>query len=217
LVDAWHDDLTALATLVIAIFTAILGVFTVRLAYSTKVAANAAKRSADAAVSVELPILILSYANFVAEQRTNWAPNIPLPNKFRAVLQFTNYGRSPAQITSGCFEWTITATAAELPLPPPYQRIFPYSANAVFLQNNRIPLDLPAKTMEIDLNDEQVVEINSARRFLWLYGFLAFKDFLGETHEARFCTKWAPFKEGENGPFGFVWDSETPDEYTKRT
>jgi hypothetical protein len=47
LVDDWHDDLTAAATLVIAVFTTILGIFTVQLSAATKNAAAAAKLSAE--------------------------------------------------------------------------------------------------------------------------------------------------------------------------
>jgi hypothetical protein len=57
LIDSWHDDLTAAATIVIAIFTTILGVFTVSLARSTRIAANAADLSARAAIASQLPIM----------------------------------------------------------------------------------------------------------------------------------------------------------------
>jgi hypothetical protein len=47
LVDSWHDDLTAAATIVIAIFTTVLGIFTVSLARSTRTAAIAAQDAAE--------------------------------------------------------------------------------------------------------------------------------------------------------------------------
>jgi hypothetical protein len=176
--------------------------------------AIAAKRSADAVVSVELPILIMDFANLTAPGIATFGPKTPIPAKFRPIFRFTNFGRSPAQITAGCLEWIIVAKGTDLPLPPSYQRIFPYSNNVVLIKDAHIPLDVPS---EISLSAEQVITINEARHFLWFYGFIAYRDFLGEPHEVRFCIKWAPFREGENGPFGFVWDSETPAEYIKKT
>src|ERR1700722_5640122 len=75
LIDSWHDDLTAAATIVIAIFTTILGVFTVSLARSTRIAAIAADLSARAAINIELPILVAEVSDFhfskVSEQNAN--------------------------------------------------------------------------------------------------------------------------------------------------
>jgi hypothetical protein len=214
-------DSVGLYTLVLCVFTGILasvsifqGVMLLRSDKTARIAAEAAKKSADAVVSAELPILILHFVNLTAPGIASISPKVPLPEKFKPIISFENYGRGPAQIVSGCLEWTIAKDASELPLPPKYQNIVPYTANAVILQSRRIPVDAPC---EIELTSDQVASLNICEQFLWVYGYIAYRDFLDGPHEARFCIKWAPYREGYSGPIGFVWESETPAEYTKRT
>jgi hypothetical protein len=214
-------DSVGLYTLVLCVFTGILaivsifqGVMLLRSDKTARIAAEAAKKSADAVVSAELPILILHFANLTAPGISIIAAHTPLPAEFRPTISFENYGRGPAQIVAGCLEWCVASSPSELPLPPRYQNIFPYTANAVVIEKGRISLDVPC---QINLNSNQLLALNTSRQFLWVFGYIAYKDFLDGPHEARFCIKWAPYREGYNGPFGFVWESETPPEYTKRS
>jgi hypothetical protein len=215
------DDRIAKYTLWLAILTGGLvivsvfqGVMLLRSDKTARIAAEAAKKSADAVVSAELPILILHFVNLAAPGIASIAPNTPLPEKFKPIISFENYGRGPAQIVSGCLEWTLAKDPSELPLPPKYQNIVPYTANAVVLQNRRIPIDAPC---EIELTSDQIVSLNTHEQFLWVYGYIAYRDFLDRAHEARFCIKWVPHREGHSGSVGFVWETETPPEYTKRS
>jgi hypothetical protein len=218
-VDVWHDDLTAAATVVIAIFTTILGIFTVNLAHATRITAEAAKRAADTAVNVELPILIISQANLRVAGPVEGAmrflsANETIPDSFEPIISFMNFGRSPAQITAACLEWQIAASPNDLPRPPKYGNIFPYPTNAVFKADTPIALDAPCV---IKPKPTEILALNQSEQFLWVFGYIAFRDFLYEPHESRFCLKWSRQREGSKGPFGFVWDSDTPPEYTKRT
>ena len=88
--------------------------------------ADAATRAANAAVNVELPILIMDFANLAATGNAAIGPKTPIPATFRPIFAFTNFGRSPAQVTAGCLEWIIAARGRDLPLPPIYKNIFPY-------------------------------------------------------------------------------------------
>jgi hypothetical protein len=218
LVDVWHDDLTAAATVVIAIFTTILGVFTVNLAHSTRIAADAAKRAADTAVNVELPILIISRASLQVIPTGGTARNLKvdenIPERFDPIIWFTNYGRSPAQVTAGCLQSQVATAAGELPLPPKYSNIAPYPSNAVFKEDAFVRLDVPCV---IEPKPCEILALNKSEKFLWVFGYITFRDFLDGPHESRFCLKWSRQREGSSGPFGFVWDSETTAEYTKRT
>jgi hypothetical protein len=214
-------DSVGLYTLVLCVFTGILaivsifqGVMLLRSDKTARLAAEAAKKSADAVVNAELPILILHFVNLAAPGIASITPKTPLPEKFKPIIGFENYGRGPAQIVSGCLEWTIAKDPRELPLPPKYQNIAPYTSNAVILQNRRIPVDAPC---EIELTSDQISSLNAHEQFLWIYGYIAYRDFLDTPHEVRFCIKWVPYREGHSGPVGFVWESETPAEYTKRT
>jgi hypothetical protein len=214
-------DSVGLYTLVLCVFTGILaivsifqGVMLLRSDKTARIAAEAAKRSADAVVSAELPILILNYINLTAPGIPAIAAKIPLPAQFSPRINFENYGRGPAQIVSGCLEWCLASDPSELPLPPRYQNIVPYTQNAVVIEKGRIPLDIPC---EITLSPEQIDTLHTWQKFLWIFGFIAFKDFLDGPHESRFCIKWQPYREGHSGPVGFVWESETPPEYTKRS
>ena len=214
-------DSVGLYTLVLSIFTGILaavsifqGVMLLRADKTTRISADAAKRSADAAVNVELPILIMNFANLTAPGIATITPKMILPKNFWPIISFENFGRSPAQIIEGCLEWTTVKNPSELLLPPRYQNIAPYSANVVVIAKGRVPVDVPC---QIFLTEKQMADISSGEQSLFIFGYLSYKDFLNEPHEVRFCMKWRPFREGENAPFGFVWDSETPAEYTKRT
>jgi hypothetical protein len=215
-------DSVGLYTLVLAVFSGVLasvsifqGIMLLRSDKTARIAAEAAKKSADAAINVELPILIMRFASLHCPTIPSIPAKSPLPNSLNPIIQFENYGRSPAQMVACCLEWTVAKSATDLPIAPQYKNVAPYSDSAVFLQNSRIPVDAPC---QIVLTDEQATAINECEAFLWIFGFLSYRDFVGQPHEARFCIKWNPDREGKTtGAFGFVWDSETPAEYTKRT
>lgn len=205
-----RDDITAASTAVVAIFTTVLGVFTIRLARSTRVAADAAKLSADAVIRVELPILALKRANLIANGHVV-PTGIPLPQNFKPNSTITNLGHSPAEITHGCVEW---AVINKLPLKPEYKIIVPYAPGIIVVKDGHIPLDVPC---QIILTQDQIGEVATTQKWLWIFGFINYKDFLGNPHESRFCIKWASIPQRDGGPVGFVWDDETPPEYTRRT
>jgi hypothetical protein len=218
-VTSKHDVITAVFTVVIALFTTVLALFTVSLAGSTRIAADAAKRAADAAVNVELPILIISHASLQViptggTARNNLKFDENIPERFDPIIWFTNYGRSPAQVTAGCLQWQVATTASELPLPPKYSNIAPYPSNAVFKEDAFVRLDVPCV---IEPKPCEILALNKSEKFLWVFGYITFRDFLDGPHESRFCLKWSRQREGSRGPFGFVWDSDTPSAYTKRT
>jgi hypothetical protein len=203
---------------VIAIFTIVLAISTFLLWGVTRTAADAAKRAADAAVNVELPILTLRRAYLKIPTTPAGVTQINagdhlLPN-LEPRIAFINWGRTPAEITAGCLEWNVASHANGLPSVPNYQNVLKYAPGVVVTNRSDIPLDVPCT---ISLTTNQVLDLNNSQEFLWVFGFIGFKDFLGEPHEVRFCLKWSIRREAERGPFGFVWDDETPSEYTKRT
>jgi hypothetical protein len=96
---------------------------------------------------------------------------------------------------------------------PEYKNIVPYAPGIMVINRANIPLDVPC---QINLAPAQIDAIDTSQDRLWVFGFIRFKDFLGEPHDVRFCLKWAVHPQrGER--HAFVWDDGTPPEYTKRT
>jgi hypothetical protein len=213
--DRTLDDPVAFYTFVLAIFTAVLAIvaftqigFLIRSDKTARVAADAAKLSADAIVRVELPLLALKSARLIANGQE--IPGGRLPAKFKPEIFLTNWGRSPAEITHGCLEWSVIN---KLPSRPEYKNIVPYAPGIMVINRANIPLDVPC---QINLAPAQIDAIDTSQDRLWVFGFIRFKDFLGEPHDVRFCLKWAVHPQrGER--HAFVWDDGTPPEYTKRT
>jgi hypothetical protein len=104
-IHTYKDEITALSTLVIAIFTTILGCFTISVARSTRIAAGAADLSARAAVAIELPIIRIEPVGFgFGNSQEGDKPRI----HFVAVndLIFSNLGRTkafPIEVQCGWF------------------------------------------------------------------------------------------------------------------
>jgi len=102
---------------------------------------------------------------------------------------------------------------------PEYKSNFPF-VPGVFCEREALnPLDMIVN-FTIALQPEEVQAIVDETKFLWVYGYIAFRDFLGSRHEQRWCAKWqayAPQPDGSLAAVGFVYDSVTPAEYTKRT
>ena len=54
--------------------------------------------------------------------------------------------------------------------------------------------------VEVNLSAEQVSTVNEGRQFLWFYGFIAYKDFLGEPHETRSAPSGRQTAKAEPAP-----------------
>ncbi|MGB7102148.1 MAG: hypothetical protein WBD95_25725 [Xanthobacteraceae bacterium] len=218
-------DSVGLYTAILTAFTGILagvsifqGIMLLRADKTTQLSADAAKLAATVAVRAQLPVLTLKQFDIFRRADPGDGPvrmNLgkELVAKLTVAVTFTNLGSNAAEITFGCLEWTIVKNAAELPLPPRYENIIPYTPGVNVITNGNVPLDVPRRN--IDLTENQLARLNAAEEFLFIFGFISFNDFLGEPHQIRICGKWAVFPGGVRG--GIVWDSETPAEYTKRT
>jgi hypothetical protein len=211
---AYYTKWLAWFTGALVAVSGIQGYFLLRADKTARIAANAAQKSATAAVNVDLPILVLRQIDLRTPTGAVLNVREQLLSDCEPKFSFINVGRSVAQITAGCLEWCIASGAKHLPKPPKYENILPYAPGSVVVTQAVIPLDVPCK---ITLTADQLSALNASQQFLFVYGYIAFNDFLGKPHEVRFCTKWAIFREGEKGPFGFVWDHEIPKDYTKTT
>jgi hypothetical protein len=215
------DERVARYTLWLAILTGGLvlvsffqGYFLIRSDRTARISAEAAKLSAEAAVSAQRPILIINSVNLIAPGIPSISHGMMLPQSLKPAIGFQNFGNGPAEISAGCLEWIVAAKPSDLPLPPNYKNVVPYTTNAVVLEKGSIPLDV---SCQIELSSGQLDALNTSQQFLWVFGYIAYKSVLSTSHETRFCMKWVRAREGSDGPFGFVWESATPEVYTRRT
>ncbi len=83
---------------------------------------------------------------------------------------------------------------------------------------NEIPR---AQTFVIELQDSEVESIEKETKSLWVYGYLSYKDFIGDVHQTRYCARWLPIVRdrtiGNVASGGFIYDPATPREYIKKT
>jgi hypothetical protein len=203
LIDSWHDDLTAAATIVIAIFTTILGIFTVGLARSTRLAANAADLSARAAITIELPIIRAEPDGFSWGRRHAGGPTIDSFGIDRLV--FSNLGRTKAIPLEVHFGFTV---GDQLPETPIYTFSKAFSVDAILEAD---PLSKNLREFEFDVAPDLFDGLRTSSTRLWFYCNLVYLDFMQGRHEAGFC--WERWQNPGSG--GFRTDP-TP-AYSKKT
>ena len=57
------------------------------------------------------------------------------------------------------------------------------------------------------LSTDEVEAIRSERLFLWVYGYIAYRDFLGQRHIQRFCKQLVPIRLGTRSYSFIEWDA----------
>jgi hypothetical protein len=169
----------------VGIFTGLLALVAAYQAYITrtslrdsKLAAEAANRSAQLAVSIQVPRLVLFKLSIEEVGVGNLAAKLQSP-KARVVLK--NYGKTPAFLESQALGIYL---GLSLPQEPNYSP-FAYDLepenivepDAQYTLNGIRPFHQP----------EQISAIIEQRTFLWVYGYVQYKDFLGSRHITRFC------------------------------
>ena len=188
-----------------------------KAADAAKASAEAAILNANAAVRSELPIVSPSHVALFESDNARSPLVIGYPPKESVFeVNFKNRGRSPGELIEVCLEWHITD---KLPEIPDYRTISPYPPG-IFIDVNA---DIPGGPIKIPirLQDDEVSDLPNETVFLWVYGYVAFRDsIVGDQHISRFCAKWQPYRIDRDGallPVGFMYDPETPAEYTRKT
>jgi hypothetical protein len=219
------DDPIAFFTLVLAVSTIGLWVVTwqsegrqyrhtIKTLAIARRSANAALIQSKAAVAVELPYVVLDYVllyaatdiNSVSKQQIPGGMNIP---KFCGTgVGFANNGRTNATLISQ----SINLVVAEiLPETPDYGAMVPFSPGTTLSRDK--PIGQMGRTIEI--SEDTIHAIAERQTFLWAFGYLQYKDFMGVPHEFRYCAKWPGVHPHYGNIIGFVYDSETPNKYTE--
>jgi hypothetical protein len=183
-----------------------LGLFTMSLSKSTRLAAQAA-------VATELPIIRPEGFRLFDRSTGHDSAIQPdnVPSLMRATFGLRNVGRTAAEMVSVCMDWEVCAA---LPPVPSYKTIMPFSPGT-FVAANSV-FDAGPQQYFIELSTEQIKLIKERSSCLWIYGFVAYLDFLQRKDESRFCTKYKFFAEAPGAPKGFVYDSETPPAYIRK-
>jgi hypothetical protein len=173
--------------------------------------------NANAAVGSELPIVSTSLVALFESDKRNSPVIVGYPPKESVLrVNFKNRGRSPAELIEICLEWHISD---KLPNVPDYRNISPYAPGSFIDVSGNIP-NGPAE-MKIRLQDDEVDELPHGILFLLVYGYIKFRDsIIDQLHTSHFCAKWQSFwvdRYAVRQPIGFVYDPQTPAEYTKKT
>jgi hypothetical protein len=172
----------------------------------SKTAAEAANRSAQLAVSIQVPRLVLFKLSIEEEGAGVLAAKLQSP-KARVVLK--NYGKTPAFLESQALGVYVGLSLPEKPN---------YSPFAYDLE--------PENIVEPDAQytfdgirpfhqSEQLSAIMEQRTFLWVYGYVQYKDFLGAKHRTRFC-KQLLFSALKNDHYQFS-EGAVPTAYLEST
>jgi hypothetical protein len=173
-----------------------------------KQSADAATLQAKSASQAELPIVVVQ--NFEANPMKGEPINLPeLPETIVILYSIINYGRTPAEFDSYCIETRFTKIP---PIAPEYNRIHEITPGTMLLPNGP------------GLNQQEIISIKGKVRedllaekiHLWVYGFVRFKDYLGNPHETRFAAMALPYNPKPGVWLAFVYSSDTPAEYSKR-
>lgn len=178
-------------------------------AEATRQIAEAALLQARASVGVELPRLELSDIRLLhADESIRQALRSPA-----AALSFTNHGRTTAFLTTRCIELRL---ADALPEEPEYRAIEPLEIAEAVVSGGSVAAGAEQRLAE--LGEDEVEALRLGRRTLWVYGFVAFRDFLGIEHQKGFSLRWRPphaqaaiggsFQP--DGPAAYVYERDAP-------
>lgn len=224
-----RDDITAASTAVIAIFTCTLWWVTwrmVRLAEGQQsdmreslriagISADATKSLADAALAMELPVVLLSHIDFVAA-----APTMDM----RTILErcpvkvtVTNYGRTPAFLTQRDVSYVC---AKRLPDIPNY--IFESRLPPEAVLDTRVSFDLGEAYGSYtglfgrEITKDDIESVIARTKHFFVYGYVACRDFQGNPHRTGFC-KQLRISYPNMSERDWEWgEAEAPAAYTER-
>ena len=171
--------------------TVVLGIFSWRQSRDMKDAiavaketASAAMLQARAAVSVELPKIILSRVDLGDMAATSLASRL---QSLRIEIAVTNYGKTPAFLLGQALEIEVCAL---LPAKPVYPSAFDLPPETVVDYKNKYPLGIARPKSPLSPEDIQAILDGSTR--LWVYGYVYYRDILSEAHMVRFCKVFVP-------------------------
>lgn len=201
------DGLLAYFTYCLVVVGAFQGWFLLDAGKAAKATADAASRQARAAVASELPILAFAGQKLIAyDSLGRPVPELdPLPygtlpsHMMRALVCIKSAGRSNAYLLRYSIRWKV---ALELPEEPFYGHMA--VTNQVIEPNEMTWLVYDRDP--IVLSDAERAAINSNQTHLWIYGFLAYGDFMEDMHTIGFSYRWEIVPATGDQPRGLIPD-----------
>jgi hypothetical protein len=160
---------------------------------SRKVAASAAKSadastlSAQAIISAELPFLNIEKVTTAVsfESSKNYEEFI---DKIVINIAIKNYGRTPAFIDEIL---TNICIAQRLPKQPVYNKINQFPNRYVVKADGDLAHTDYSYALKKYFNAIEVADLEIEKNKLYIYGYVAFKDFLGRAHRKGFVLRWS--------------------------
>lgn len=213
--------MAAIATFQLALFAIQLRMMR-RNIVDTANAAKAAELNAKAAIGIELPFLraipsdLLATSEPVPEEGPYGGyVNDGPPATYNALgpIEISNLGRTPAYSLVVSIGWIVARVLPEQ--PPAYQR--------TTRMNHNMVLAAGAETnfhphFCISLSEEEVKETGRDEKWLWIFGEVAYRDFMDQMQTARFCWRFANRNSpGDLKLYYLSSDGEPPTAYIRRT
>ncbi|HTL99272.1 MAG TPA: hypothetical protein VL181_10760, partial [Holophagaceae bacterium] len=130
------------------------------------------------------------------------------PTKYSAIglLGIVNHGRTVAFPESIDVGWMVTP---RLPDVPQFKNTEPFKHADTIKPNEEF---MSHSHFGIELTEEEQREAETGHSWLWFYGCIYYKDFLGQLRDARFCWRFA--NRNEDMPFySFASDGNPPAAY----
>jgi hypothetical protein len=193
--DRTTDEPIALYTLFLAIFTFVLAFissiqiyFLIRADRTARISADAATTQSKAVIAMESPIIILANLELFESSGNPKKITSGVPQKFwKIVTTFKNVGRTAATVKEICINWNIVSTLPEKPI---YREpIFKTERSSTIIQATEGIFTYEKSWFPI-LEEKEVVDLNHKNAYLWIYGYITFTNFIGETYRTGFVRKW---------------------------
>jgi hypothetical protein len=183
ILEMGHEWLTALATVVIALFTATLWWSTRGMLRATNASIEVARQEL---FSSHRPQMRLKHAWFT--DQTAWRLNGPL----EVILDFVNIGNASARITWINYQSILLPKGARLPQRPPYDEAPPSGVRITrFRIEGILPsgITFPREVCDGILDSQEVHDILWDVRTLYLIGTIEYWDTTNRLRQTAFCRR----------------------------
>ncbi len=213
-VDQHSGSFSAIFTAIVAAFTGLLW-SAIRIHHrilegSLKTAqqtAAAAKQTADATRGPEFPSVFLTTMKLKSDRKD------ALPERAlkvgRYAVRFTNIGRTPAYVSRISLNFEVRD---KLPFDPVYHRTTDMD-HVHFIQPS---IETDETELQFTIEPDDVIQdILEKKTRLWVYGYIAFRDFVGDEYRSGFCGYLEGYRENRTFSSRFVQDG--PKQYIYHT
>jgi hypothetical protein len=154
---------------------------------ATEKASHAAAASAQVAVGAQLPRLVMRKIDLTNTTVESTAAKFQSPN---VRVKFRNYGGTIAFIETQSLE---VYCGAHLPKTPEYPNAYDLDPESIVESQEYHSIDNHREMIP----DDDYKAVLAEKRFLWVYGFVQYKDFLGNRHIVRFGKQLLPVTQSK--------------------